>query len=172
MTDGDGERESVVFTYVAPFAGVLLVAIGIGAAVPGGYAILEGPVLNCGEPTIAVEGPDATTERFGEEGPNLRQFQFEDLSPAEQAAFREALTAPRNEAHVSGEFPNAAAFRNGSLVAYEGERHYVTTVSENPCFRAAPLQFPLGVFAIGLGVVMILTPPIYQRLVALDRRAR
>jgi hypothetical protein len=172
MTDSDRDRGSVVFTYVAPFTGVLLVAIGIGAAVPGGYAILEGPVLNCGEPTIAVEGPDATADRFGDDGPALRQFQFEALSPAEQAAFREALSVPRNEAHVAGDFPNAAAFRNGSLVAYQGEQHYVTTVSENPCFRAAPLQFPLGVFAIALGVVLILTPPIYKRLVALDRRAR
>jgi hypothetical protein len=173
MADGnDQDVDSVLFTYVAPFVGVLLVAIGIGAAVPGGYAILEGPVLNCGDPTIAVEAPDATAERFEDDGPQLRRFAFAELAPAEQAALREALTAPRGEAHVEGDFPNAGAIRNGSVVEYEGEAHYVTTVAENTCFRAAPLQFPLGVFAIALGVVGILTPPLYRKLVELDRRVR
>lgn len=173
MSDSEDEiGDSVLFTYVAPFLGVLLVAIGIGAAVPGGYAIIEGPILNCGEPTIAVEGPAATEERFNDDRPQIQRLQFEALSPAEQDAFRTALTAPRGEAHVDGAFPNEAVVRNGTLVEYEGEDHYVTFVSENPCFEAAALQFPLGVFSIGLGVVMILMPPLYGKLVDLDRRAR
>ena len=64
--------------------------------------------------------------------------------------------------------PHRSAFLNGSLVSYEGERYYVAVVAENPCFVAAPLQFPLGVFAIALGIVGILTPPAYRRLVALE----
>lgn len=167
-------ESSFIFTYVTPFLGVLLVAIGIGAAVPGGYALIEGPLLACGEPTIAVEGPDATAERFGENAtsPQLPRRGFEDLSPAEQEAFRTALTAPRNEAHISGESPNLAVFRNGTLVTYEGERHYVTVVSENPCFQAAPLQFSLGVFAIALGTIGILMPPLYRKLVQLEEQAQ
>lgn len=164
-------RTSPLFTYVAPFLGVLLVAVGIGAAVPGGYAIVQGELTTCGEPTIAVEDPEATERRFGEDGPTLERLAFEDLSNAEQEAFVEALSDPVGEAHVTGQFPHHGAFTNGTLVTYEGERYYVTVVSENTCFDAAPLQFPLGVFAIGLGVVGILTPPLYRRLVELEERA-
>ncbi|WP_276271919.1 hypothetical protein [Haloarcula litorea] len=164
--------DSAVFTYVAPFVGVLLVAVGIGAAVPGGYAIIQQDISECGDPTIAVEDPAATERRFGQAAPTLARFQFEALSEAERAAFTEALDDPVGEAHVEGAFPNAAAFRNGSIVVYEGQRHYVTVVSENPCFDAAPLQFPLGVFAIAFGGLAILTPPIYRKLVALEERAR
>ncbi|MBX0323430.1 hypothetical protein EGH21_10360 [Halomicroarcula sp. F13] len=165
------QPESVLFTYLAPFLGVLLVAVGIGAAVPGGYALIQDEISTCGEPTIAVEGPEETARRFAETTPQVARFDYEDLSTAEQTAFTEALTDPRGEAHVTGDFPNAAQFRNGSIVRHEGERHYVTIVSENPCFEAAPLQFPLGVFAIAFGVVGILTPPLYRKLVALERSA-
>lgn len=162
---------SPLFTYVVPFLGVLLVAVGIGAAVPGGYALIQTEIATCGEPTIAVDGPEATERRFGDGSPSIPTLAFEDLSTAEREAFREALAAPAGEAHVSGPFPDRPAFVNGTLVAYEGERYYVTVVSENPCFDAAPLQFPLGVFAIALGTLGILTPPLYRRLVELEERA-
>jgi hypothetical protein len=167
------DESSVFFTYVVPFLGVLLVAVGIGAAVPGGYAIIEGPVLDCGEPTIAVEGAEETAERFGDgrARPQVQRLAFDELSEREQAAFENGLTAPRGEVHVSADAPNLPAFRNGTLVSYQGERYYVVLVSENPCFQAAPLQFPLGVFSIALGVIGILMPPIYRKLVALERRA-
>ncbi|WP_254278658.1 hypothetical protein [Haloarcula marina] len=164
-------EESILFTYVAPFLGVLLVAMGIGGAVPGGYALIQQEISNCGDPTIAVEGPAETERRFGEVTPQIRRFQFDALSEAEQTAFTEALDDPIGEAHVGGDFPNGDAFRNGSIVVYEDQRHYVTVVSENPCFDAAALQFPLGVFAIALGLVGILTPPLYRKLVELERSA-
>jgi hypothetical protein len=162
---------SPLFTYVVPFLGVLLVAVGIGAAVPGGYALVQERLVTCGEPTIAVEGPEATERRFGDGDPALSTLAFEDLSSAEREAFLGALGDPIGEAHVSGPFPARPAFANGTLVAYEGERYYATVVSENPCFDAAPLQFPLGVFAIALGTLGILTPPLYRRLVELEERA-
>ena len=67
-----------------------------------------------------------------------------------------ALADPRGEARVDGAFPNAAVFRDGVLVAADGESYYATVVAENPCFEAPPLQFPLGVFAVALGLVGIL----------------
>jgi hypothetical protein len=170
MSDS-ADEDSVLFTYVAPFLGVLLVAVGIGGAVPGGYAMVQDQIGGCGEPTIAVEGPEETRDRFADRQPQVARFQFEELSMAEQTAFREGLADARGEAHVEGSFPNGPAFRNGSLVTYEGERHYVTVVSENPCFQAASLQFPLGLFAIGLGLIGILTPPMYRKLVELERYA-
>jgi len=164
-------EESILFTYFAPFVGVLLVAMGIGGAVPGGYAIIQEDIATCGEPTISVEGPEATEQRFSERTPQIARYNFSELSESEQETFREALTDAQGEAHVSGEFPHGDDFRNGSLVTYEGERHYVTVVSENPCFIAPELQFPLGVFAIIFGVVGILTPPIYRKLIELEERA-
>jgi len=164
-------EESVLFTYIAPFVGVLLVAIGIGGAVPGGYAIIQEDIASCGNPTIDVEGPEETAERFAYSTPDIPRLDYEELSPAEQEAFVEALDDPVGEAKVKGEFPNGGAIRNGSLITYEGEQHYATVVSENPCFIAPELQFPLGVFAIIFGVVGILTPPIYRKLVELEEQA-
>ncbi|MBX0294306.1 hypothetical protein [Haloarcula nitratireducens] len=168
----DEQPESVLFTYLAPFVGVLLVAVGIGAAVPGGYALIQGDIAGCGDPSIAVESPEETAGQFGNAtSPNLARFQYEELSSAEQTAFTEAIDDPVGEAKVKGEFPHAAEFRNGSIVTYEGEQRYVTVVAEHPCYAAAPLQFPLGVFAIAFGTLAILSPPIYRRMVALEEQA-
>ena len=165
--------DSALFTYGAPFAGVLLVAVGIGAAVPGAYDLVQEDFTRCGAPTIAVESPERTREHFGDRPRvNLTRLDFEELSPAERRAFRRGLEDPQGEGRVAGAFPHRAAFLNGSLVAYEGERYYVTLVAENPCFVAPSLQFPLGVFAIALGVAGILTPPAYRKLVALEERGR
>jgi len=163
--------ESILFTYVAPFIGVLVVAVGIGAAVPGGYAIIQEDITTCDQPTMAVEGPEETSERFNERGPDLPRLQYEELSDAEQEAFVEALNDPVGEARVAGAFPNGDTIRNGSIVVYEGERHYATVVAENPCFIAPELQFPLGVFAIIFGVIGILSPPIYRKLIELEEQA-
>lgn len=167
--DADDADRSLLFTYVVPLVGVLLLAVGIAAAVPGVYAHIQEDITTCGAPTIAVETPEETEQRFGE-GPdaNLPEFEFAALSPAERAAFREALAHPLHEARVDGAFPHHPEFVNGTLVTYEGERYYTTVVAENPCFEAHPLQFPLGAFATALGIIGILAPPGYRRLVALE----
>ena len=166
--DGDGPV-SPLFTYGVPFVGVLVLAVGIAAAVPGAYALIQEEITECGSPTIAVEGSETTAERFGDTPPvALDSIALAELSPADRAAVEAALAAPRGEARVRGPVPHAATFRDGVIVTDDGERYYATLVAENPCFAAEPLQFPLGVFAIALGVVGILTPPAYRRLVALE----
>jgi hypothetical protein len=162
MADDADDDTSLLFTYVTPFVGVLLIAVGIGGAVPGGYALVQDELRDCDTPTILVEPPEG--------GPTLPRLSFEELSPAERAAFTEALDAPRREAHVDGAFPNRPAFENGTIVGYEGERYYATIVAENTCFQAPPLGFPLGVFAIALGTVAVLAPPAYRKLIDLERR--
>lgn len=163
--------DSVVFTYGAPFIGVLLVAVGIAAAVPGAYAVIQSDITSCGTPTIAVESPEETTTRFDESpDPQLTRFEFEQLSEAEQAAFLEARDDPIGEARVTGVFPNYPAFLNGTLITYENEQYYATIVAENPCFEAVPLQLPLGIFAIALGIIGILTPPGYRKLIELEEQ--
>lgn len=168
MTDDD----SLLFVYVVPFVGVILVAVGIGSAVTGGYALLEQQSQTCGNPTIAVESPEETHEHFGANPPiDFERIPFEELSRAERDAFEEAVADAVGEAEIAGSNPNRGAFLNGTLVVYEGETYYTTIVAENTCFSAPPLQFPLGVFSLALGVVAILAPPAYRRLVALDRES-
>lgn len=164
--------DSALFTYGAPFLGILLVAVGIGAAVPGAYDLIQEDISTCSAPTVAVESAEETREHFGDPPRvNLTEREFEALSEAERAAFREALRDPQGEAHVPADAPNLPAFRNGTFVVRDGARHYVTVVSDNPCFSAPPLGFPLGVFAIALGIVGILTPPAYRKLVELEADA-
>jgi hypothetical protein len=167
----DEDVDSVLFTYVAPFVGVMLISIGIGGAVPGGYALVQDDLRDCDSPTIVVEPPERAAALVDGDGPSLTRLDFEELSAAERTAFTDALDAPRREAHVDGAFPNRPAFENGTVVTYQGERYYSTIVAENTCFRAPPLGFPLGVFAIALGTVAVLVPPGYRKLVALERRA-
>lgn len=169
-TDADADATSPLFTYGVPFVGVLIVAVGIAAAVPGAYALIQEDLTTCGAPTIAVESPEETADRFGDSPPpTVDRLEFAALAPTEQTAFEAALDDPIGEAHVEGAFPNDGAFRNGAIVAYDGDEYYATVVADNPCFQAAPLQFPLGVFAIALGIVGILTPPAYRKLVELER---
>lgn len=167
----EGEDTSLLFTYVAPFVGVLLIAIGIGGAVPGGYALIQDELRDCDSPTIVVEPPERAAALVDNGGPQLERLDFEELTDAEQEAFVEALDAPRREAHIHGSFANRAAFERGVIVAYEGEQYYSTIVAENTCFRAPVLGFPLGLFAIGLGTVAVLIPPAYRKLVELEERA-
>lgn len=164
-------EESTLFVYGAPLVGVLLVAVGIGAAVPGAYALVQDQLVDCGAPTIAVDSPAETERRFGASGPAVDRLAFEDLSESEQSAFLAARSDPQGEAHVDGPFPNYPTVLNGTIVTYEGRAYYTTVVAENPCFEAAPLQFPLGVFAIALGIVGILTPPVYRKLIRLEEGA-
>lgn len=172
MDESDSDPTgSVFFTYVVPFVGVMLVAVGIAAAVPGAYAMIQTDIATCGSPTIHVESAAATEERFADGDPDLQRLAYEELAPTEQTAFEDALVDPVGEAHVEGAFPHEAAFRNGTVVTYEGERRYATVVADNPCFVAAPLQLPLGVFAIGFGFITILSPPLYRRLVDIERSA-
>ena len=159
---------STLFTYGAPFLGVLLVSVGIAAAVPGAYGLLQNPE-DCGNPTISVEGPDRTATQFDGDPPQtVARLDYAALSPAERTAFEDALADPIGEAELRGDAPNYRSFVNGTLVTYEGERHYLTVVAQNSCYEGARLQFPLGVFAIALGIVGILTPPGYRKLIALE----
>jgi hypothetical protein len=168
--DPDEDATSTLFTYGVPFVGVLLVAIGIAAAVPGAYGLIQEDLTQCGAPTVAVESAEETDRRFGGNPPaTVDRLDFAALAPTERAAFEAALDDPIGEAHVEGDFPHYETFRNGTIVAYANEEYYATVVAENPCFVAAPLQFPLGVFAIALGIVGILTPPAYRKLVDLEQ---
>lgn len=161
--------DSKFLTYAIPFAGSLLIAMGIGAGVVGAYSPLQQNLGLCDDPTISVSTPAETAELTNSsDGPTLDRIDFESLSPAEQRAVEEAIDDPFNEGSVSGTFENRAAFERGVLIRYEGTLRYATLTSNNRCTTVDPLLFPLGVAAILLGVVWILAPPMYRRFAIVE----
>ena len=162
-----------LLTYGVPFVGTVLLAAGIGAAVLGGYGAVQAEAGLCGAPFIGVESPAETDQRlsgYGDGGPTLRRVAFENLSDAERDAFEEAIDAPGREGSVDGEFPDREAFADGVLVDYEGETYYATLRSDNACTSVDPLLFPLGLAAMAFGTLGVLTPPLYRRYAAFERK--
>ena len=166
-------RGSSALTYGPPFLGTLLVALGLAGAVVGGYAFIQAELGLCGDPTVVVYSPEATDQLTAERpaGPNLERFAFPDLAPAEQRAVESAVRDPADVGEVEGRFVHRAAFERGVLVDYRGATRYATVTSTNACLAVNPLLFPLGVVSILLGVVGILVPPIYRRLLALEAQS-
>lgn len=161
--------DSALLTYGAPFLGALLIAIGIGGAVIGGYAVIQQQLDLCGNPTIAVSTVDQTKPLADPSGPNLPRFQYPELSLAERAAFTTAIESPSMKADVRGSFPHRQAFQQGAIVMYRGEQQYVTTIWASSCLTVNPLFFPLGVVSILLGIGGILTPPAYRKLLEREK---
>ncbi|RBI59069.1 hypothetical protein DMJ13_24600 [halophilic archaeon] len=160
-------------TYGPPFIGTLLIALGLAGGVVGGYAFVQAELGLCGDPTVVVYSPEATDRLTAEQpsGPNLQRFGFDDLTPAERRAVATAVSDPAGEAEVRGRFAHRSAFERGALVEYRGATRYVTIASTTACLSVNPLLFPLGVVSILLGVVGILVPPVYRRLIALEARS-
>ncbi|AGB32076.1 hypothetical protein C488_05653 [Natrinema pellirubrum DSM 15624] len=158
--------ESLVLTYAVPFLGVVLIAVGLPLAIVGGYVVVQDGIGLCGEPTISAtpvderEGPPTTVE----------ELPAAALSTAEQRALEEAIDSPLREAKVDGEMRNRAALLEGAIVEYEGERYYVQITSQNTCLEVAPLLFPIGAIAILIGIVGVLTPPIYRKMAGFEER--
>ena len=158
--------ESLLLTYAAPFLGVVLIAVGLPLAITGGYVVIQDALVLCGNPTIGV---DPVAE--GDEVPQtVEELPASALSSAERAAIEEAVDSPLREAKVNGELENREALLEGVVVEYDGERYYVQITSRNSCLDVAPLLFPIGVIAILLGVIGVLTPPIYRKMAGFEER--
>ncbi|MBZ6496652.1 hypothetical protein [Natrinema longum] len=171
-TDGTGPveptagSESLLLTYAAPFLGVLLIAAGLPLAIVGGYVVVQDSVGLCGTPTITatpVEEDDTPPE-------TVETVPAADLTSAERHALEEAIDSPLREGRVDGELGNRAALLEGALVEYEGGRYYVQIASQNTCLEVEPLLFPIGAIAIFVGIVGVLTPPIYRQMAGFEER--
>ncbi|MFB6164775.1 MAG: hypothetical protein ABEJ31_06405 [Haloarculaceae archaeon] len=168
-------REALL-TYGVPFVGAVLLAIGLASGVVGGYTLFQSSAGLCGTPKIQVDSPSDTQRLLAGHGagpgPTLSSIAYENLSDGEQRAFREALDAVNREGGIDGTFPHRAAFQRGVLVTYRGEQYYTTVVTSDNCVKPAPLLLPLGITSIVLGIAGVLTPPLYRRYVAFERRQR
>ncbi len=169
-TDADtaSDEESRIVVYAVPFVGVLLIAVGIPSAILGGYVVVQDTIGLCNDPDVTVtplEDEEADTPRE-----TVERLPYDRLSPAEQAAVREAIDGPTDDATVQGDLENRATLREGVIVDVDGRSYYVTIASLNSCLEAEPLLFPIGVVAILLGVVGVLTPPIYRRMAGFEER--
>lgn len=163
---------ATLLTYGAPFVGAVLLAVGIGASVLGVYAAVQAPAGLCGNPTLSVATAEETHAlREGHTpggGPSLERIQWTDLSAAERRAIATATETVHGEARVTGQLANRAAFRRGVVVTRESRSYYVTFADENRCVEVSPLAVPLGLAAVVLGVVGVLTPPLYRRYLAFE----
>ena len=148
-------ESSPLVDYGLPILGVLLVATGTGGAVYGGYVVLQGQLGLCGTPTIGVWPADSAKSQGGlEDRPlDLETLPYEDLSPAEQRAFEDAVRSPNDDGGVSGAFPHEPAFRRGVLVTYRGETRYATLESPDTCAAADPLLLPISLLLVGAGAL-------------------
>ena len=160
--------ESLLLTYAAPFLGVLLIASGLPLSIVGGYVVVQDGVGLCGDPTITatpVDEYDGVPETVGE-------LPAEELTAAERRALEEAIESPLREGTIEGELQNREAFLEGVVVAFEGDRYYVQIASQNSCLNVAPLLFPIGAIAMFVGIVGVLTPPIYRKMAGFEERMR
>lgn len=159
-------EESLFLTYVAPFLGVLLIAVGIPLAILGGYVVMQDTLGLCGDPDIEIralgddERPSTT----------VGDLEYDELSQAEQRALEEAIDSPLEEARVEGEMANEDVLLEGAVVEVDDDRYYVRIASLNSCLETEPLLFPIGVIGILLGVAGVLTPPIYRKMAGFEER--
>lgn len=160
--------ESLLLTYAAPFLGVVLIAAGLPLAIVGGYVVIQDSVGLCGDPTITATPVDASDPA----PETVETIPVDDLTSSERRALEEAIDSPLREGVVEGELRNRAALLEGAIVEYEGERYYVQITSQNTCLEVEPLLFPIGAVAILVGVLGVLTPPIYRKMAGFEERMR
>lgn len=149
-------RDTIAFT--VRFLGAVLVAIGIGGAVVGGYATFQESAGLCGTPELEIRSSGSAVPSAG--SPAL---DASDLSSAERAAFVAAVEGPANTAEIDGPI-STAALRNGAVVGYQGERYYAVIGSLNGCVSVDPLVFALGATLLVLGGVAFVGPTVRRRL--------
>ena len=139
------------------FIGAVLVAIGIGAAVVGGYALFQESAGLCSDPVLEIRSP-------GDAGAaSSSELSVNDLSSAERAAFVTAVETPANEGDINGSI-ETAELNDGVVVNYQGERYYAVIGSLNQCVSVDPLVFALGATLLVLGGVALVGPTVRQRL--------
>jgi hypothetical protein len=159
-------EESMFLTYVAPFLGVLLIAAGIPLAILGGYVVMQDTIGLCGDPDLEVRGLAADEQPSSTVG----ELEYDELSDAEQRALEEAIDSPLEEATVEGPMENEDVLLEGAIIEGDGDRYYVRIASLNSCLEAEPLLFPIGAVGILLGIVGVLTPPIYRKMAGFEER--
>lgn len=149
------DHESRVLTYGVPFVAALLVAVGIAGVVLGGWGLVQPAVGGCDDPVISVSTEAQTDQRLQDErwAASVERLEFDELTPAEQRAFLEALESPQREGRVEGDFDNREAFREGVVVSRDGTERYATVVSTNECLSVDPLLLPLGAVTLLVGLV-------------------
>lgn len=149
------DEESRVITYGVPFVAALLVAVGIAGVVLGGWALVQPAVGGCETAVISVSTEEQTDQRLANDewASSVDRLEFEELTPAEQRAFTEALERPHREGTVEGDFEHRAAFRRGVVVTREGTERYATLASTNECLTVDPLVLPLGAVTLLVGFV-------------------
>jgi hypothetical protein len=150
--------------YAVSFVGVLVLSASIGGVVVGAYAAVQEDLGLCGNPILEVRSSEDTDALVaGDAAPNPPQLEYEELTPAEQRGFREALNSVNNEEEVEGNVEHLTTFRNGALVTYRGEEHYVAVSSFNKCVPFDALSVPLSIVGLIVGAGLYVAPGLWRR---------
>ena len=162
-----------VRAYTVSFVGVLVISASLGGAIVGAYAMVQADFGLCGNPILEVTPPEATEELTAEDAqPNLPHLEYEELTPAEQRAFRTALDSVNNEEEIDGNVEHRAAFRNGAIVTYRGEEHYATLSSLNKCVPMGAFSLPLSIAGLAVGAGLYVAPSLWRRFRYTDEKTR
>ena len=150
--------------YTVSFVGIIVLSASIGVATVGAYATFQEDFGLCGSPFIEVHPPENTEQLvLDEDAPNIEHLGFEELTPDEQQGFRTALQSVNNEEEFTGNIEHLTAFRNGAIVTYRGEEHYVIVSSLNECVPFGVLPFPLSVIGLLVGTGLYVAPSLWRR---------
>lgn len=155
-----------VLGYGLPIVGVLLLSVSIGGVVLGSYAAIQEDTGHCGNPLVHVTPPEQIGPLSGTsaEGPGYAVFEFQDLTPNEQHAFRTALNKTDNIGKADATLDHLSEFENGAIVRYQGDRYYVTLHGESTCIGVAPFVLPLSLLGTIVGIGLVLIPPVWSLL--------
>lgn len=150
--------------YAVSFVGVLVISASLGGVVIGAYAPFQDDFGLCGSPILEVSPPMATEEMVaGDEPPDFPRLEYGELTPDEQQAFRAALDSVNNEQEVEGDIEHLTTFRNGAVVTYQGEEHYVTVSSLNRCVPMGAFSLPLNIAGLVVGAGLYVAPGLWRR---------
>ncbi|EMA52654.1 MULTISPECIES: FecR/PupR family sigma factor regulator [Halococcus] len=148
--------------YAVSFVGIVILSASIGPAVVGAYATVQEDYGLCSDPDLEVSSADDTAElTAGNDVPEFVRLDYDELSTAEQRAFRAALASANGVKPIEGDVEHRSAFRDGALVTYQGENHYAVIGSRNDCVTDS-FNLPLSIAGLVVGSGLVIAPGVWR----------
>jgi len=148
--------------YAVSFVGIVILSASIGPAVVGAYATVQEDYGLCSDPDLEVSGPEETADlTASHDVPEFVRLDYDELSSAEQRAFRGALASANSVKPIEGDVEHRSALRNGTIVTYQGEEHYAVLGSLNECVTDS-FNLPLSIGGLVVGSGMVVAPGLWR----------
>lgn len=148
--------------YAISFVGIVILSASIGPAVVGAYATVQKDYGLCSDPELEVSGPAETADTTaGNDAPEFVRLDYDELSAAEQRAFRGALASANGVKPIEGDVEHRSAFRSGAIVTYRGAEYYAVLGSLNECVTGS-FNLPLSIAGLVVGSGMVIAPGLWR----------